>query len=301
MWFALLLLSWSTEFVVGVWFCYHFWMFTRVQYTGGTILYGPGYALVQGYNAFISSWDQLYHPHRHPFMLTQEHIALFFVAIYLALHLFALVRGLVAPTRERHELGVRKQPSGREIVRLELSYDSLLRAQSATPDAPAVKRPRVWRVRDKDQGMQMRWIGRVLVIDRGLLYSRHSPALLAHELAHYNSFDLFTRGMYALFPPFRWSVLTLIGLPCACGSILFHLWWMKYWRVRVFAADEYAALIGQRDALKRALDELRWTLDGGRATRGGRWLRETPYIEERIDRLDRFQPIPTGTRSGVGI
>jgi hypothetical protein len=52
---------------------------------------------------------------------------------------------------------------------------------------------------------------------------------------------------------------------------------MKYWRDRVFAADEYAARTGQRQALKRALDDLRW-------------LRETPYIEERIDRLDRYQP-----------
>jgi hypothetical protein len=120
MWFALLLLSWFVELVIVVWFCYHFWMFTQIQYAGGAILYGPGYAMVQGYNAFLSSWDQLYHPHRHPFVLTQEHIALFFVAIYLALHLLALVRGLVAPARERRGLGVRRQPSGREIGRFEL-------------------------------------------------------------------------------------------------------------------------------------------------------------------------------------
>lgn len=296
MWFALLLLSWFVEGVVGVWFCYHYWMFTQLQYAGGATLYGPGYALVQGYNAFMSTLGQLYHPHRHPFVLTQERIALFFVAIYLFLHLLGLVRGLVAPSRERHKLGVRPQPSGREIWRFEQKYASILRTQASTPDAPAIKRPRVWRVRDDDQGLQMQWIGRVLVIDRGLLYSRHFPALLAHELAHANSFDLFTRGMYALFPPFRWSVLTLVGLPCACGSILFHPWWMKYWRDRVFAADEYAARIGQRYALKRALDELRWSIDGGRATRGGRWLRETPYIEERIDRLDRYQLPPMGTK-----
>jgi hypothetical protein len=289
MWLALLLLSWFVEGVVGVWFCYHYWMFTQVEYYGGAALYGPGYAIVQVYNGFMSTWDQTYHPHRHPFVLTQEHVALFFVAIYLALHLLALVRGLVAPFRERRKLGVRPQPSGREIGRFEQGYASLLRAQVATPDAPTIKRLRVWRVRDEDQGMQMRWIGCMLVIDRGMLYSRHFPALLAHELAHANSFDLFTRRMYAIFPPFRWSVLTLIGLPCACGSIVFHTWWMKYWRNRMFAADEYAARIGQRYALKRALDELRWVLDGGRATRGGRWLRETPYIEERIDRLDRYQ------------
>ena len=288
MWFALLLLSWSFELVFGVWFCYHFWMFTQVQYTGGAaLLYGPGYVLVQVYNGFMFTWDRTYHPHWHPFVLKQEHIALFFVAIYLALHLLGLTRGLVAPSRERHKLGVRRQPSGREIVRFEQVYAGLLRAQAATPGAPIIKRPRMWRVRDEDQGMQMHWIGFVLVIDRGLLYSRHFPALLSHELAHSNSSDLFTRTMYAIFPPFRWSVLTLIGLPCACGSIIWFPWWMKYWRDPIFAADGYAALIGQRYALKRALDELRWALDGGKATRGGRWLRETPYIEERIDRLDR--------------
>jgi hypothetical protein len=297
MWLALLLLSWFVEGVVGVWFCYHYWLVTQVQYDGGALLIGPGYAIVQVYHAFMSAWDQSYHPHRHPLVLTQEHVALFFVAIYLALHVLALVRGLSAPYRERRKLGVRGRPSGREIRRFEQGYASLLRAQSATPDAPTIKRPWVWRVRDDDQGMQMRWIGCVLVIDRGMLYSRHFPALLAHELAHINSFDLFTRCIYGIFPPFRWSVLTLIGLPCAYGPILFHCWWMKYWRDRMFAADEYAALIGQCHALKRALDELRWVLDGGRATRGGRWLRETPSIEEHIDRLDRYQPPSAGTRS----
>ena len=63
----------------------------------------------------------------------------------------------------------------------------------------------------------------------------------------------------------------------------------------MFAADEYAGRLGQRHALKRALDDLRWVLDGGRATRGGRWLRETPYIEERIDHLDRYQPPSHGS------
>jgi Zn-dependent protease with chaperone function len=116
--------------------------------------------------------------------------------------------------------------------------------------------------------MRMRWIGLTLVIDRGLLMSRHFPPLLAHELAHVNSFDLLTRSLYAILPPFRWGLLTLLGLPLACGPILLHPVWMKYWRDRVFAADEYAARLGQRHALKGALDDLRWVLDGGRATRG---------------------------------
>jgi hypothetical protein len=142
MWLTLLLLSWFVEGVVGVWFCYHFWMFTQLQYDGGVILYGPGYALVQVYNGFMSTWDQTYHPHQHPFVLTQERVALFFVALYLAIHLLAFMRGLIPPYRERRTLGVRGQPSGREIQRFAQGYANLQRAQAATPTAPAIKPPK---------------------------------------------------------------------------------------------------------------------------------------------------------------
>ncbi len=288
MWIALLVLTWFVEGVVGVWFCYHYWMFTQFRYYGDTAITGPGYEVVRLYNGFVSTAGH------HSYVLTQERLALFFVVVYIALHLFSLVRGLVAPYRERRRLGVRCQPSGREIQRFEQVYTGLARAHVAIPGAPPLKRPWVWRVRDDDQGMQMRFIGFVLVVDRGLLYSGHFPALLARELAHTCSFDLLTRSMYTIFPPFPWCVLTPVGLPCACGPILFHLAWMRYWRDRVFAGDEYAARLGQGRALKSALDELRWVLDGGRATRGGRLLRETPYIEERIDHLDRYQPLSHG-------
>src|SRR5260370_9864959 len=103
--------------------------------------------------------------------------------------------------------------------------------------------------------MQMRWIGLVLVIDKGLLMSRHFPPLLAHELAHVNSFDLLTRSLYRILPPLRWGLFTLLGLPLACGPILLDPVVMKYLPHRVSAADEYAAPLGQRHALKRALDD----------------------------------------------
>src|SRR6266567_7328578 len=100
-----------------------------------------------------------------------------------------------------------------------------------------------------------------------------------------NSLDLLVRTLYLVFPPLEWSVLTLIGMPNGCGKIALYPLWMKYWRDRVFACDEYAARLGQRYQLVRALDELKWARDGGAATGGGRWLRDTPYIESRIDRL----------------
>ncbi|MGH2496585.1 MAG: hypothetical protein ACRDIV_17945 [Ktedonobacteraceae bacterium] len=290
MWIALLLLTWGIEGVGGVWFCYHYWTFPGIHSGAGTYFIGPGNAVVQVWNDLVTTLTHEYAPHRQPAVLTQEGLAHFFLTVYVAFHVLALVIGVIAPMWERSKLGVRKRPSGREVQRFEQVFAMLQRAQATTPDAPPLKRPRVWKVRDADQGMQMRWIGLVLVIDSGLLDHRHFPPLLAHELAHVSSFDLLTRRLSAILPPFLWSVLTLVGLPLACGPILLHLAWMMYWRDRVFAADEYAARLGQRHALKRALDGLKWMLDGGRATKGGRWLRETPYIEERIDRLDRYQP-----------
>ena len=289
MWIVLLLFSWGLEGVAGIWFCYHYWTFSGIHSGSGVFFIGPGEAVVQVWNSLVTSLYQTYAPHRHPILLTQDGLARMFIVIYVAFHVLALARGIIAPVRERHKLGVRLRPSGREVQRFEQVFAALKRAQATTPGAPPLKAPRFWRIRDDDQGMQMRWIGLVLVVDRGLLMSRHFPPLLAHELARINSFDLFTRSLYSIFPPFRWSILTLLGLPLACGPVVLHLVWLKYWRERVFAGDEYAARIGQSHALKRALDDLRWVLDGGRTTKGGRWLRETPYIEERIDRLDRYQ------------
>ena len=294
MWIALLLLTWGIEGAAGVWFCYHYWTFTGIHYGTGALLLGPGEAVVQVVNALIGSVTREYAPHRHPFLLTQDGLARFLIAVYIGAHVLFLARGLVAAVRERHKLGVRQRPSGREVQRFEQVFAVLGRARAATPDAPPLRRPHSWKVRDADQGMQSRWIGLALVTDKGLLMSRHFPPLLAHELAHASSFDLLTRSLCAVLPPLRWSLFALLGVPLACGPLLLHPVWMKYWRGRVFAADEYAARLGQRHALKRALDDLRWALDGGRATQGGRWLRESPYIEERIDRLDRYQAPPAG-------
>jgi hypothetical protein len=64
MWLALLLLSWFVEGVVGVWFCYHYWMFTQIHYEGGATFMGPGYAIVQGSNAFMPTCCERRRRHR---------------------------------------------------------------------------------------------------------------------------------------------------------------------------------------------------------------------------------------------
>jgi hypothetical protein len=280
MWIALLLLSWSIETVLGGWFLYSFWTVQGWSYKGFTEP-GPGYSVLYTYQA-------LSHLFRHLYPLTQVNIAQFFLVVYAVFHLLALIRGLSQPARERLKLGIRMQPSIREIERFERAFDQLARTRLTVPDALVLRKPRFWGVRD-GRGMQMRWIGWVLVIDQGLLESKHFPALLAHELAHYNSFDLSTRTLFTIFPPLRWSILTFVGLPLASGKLLLYPLWMKYWRDRRYAADEYAARLGQHHQLIRALDELKWAFEGSTATRGGRWLRETPYIESRIDRLMRYQ------------
>ncbi len=288
MWMALLVLSWAVELVGGGWFLYRFWTFETWQYAGSATIYGLGYCIVWVYNAVVSTWYHAYHLHGHPYLLTQEQVARFFLLVFVALHVLAALRGLGLPARERLKLGVRMQPSAREIERFERAFAQLVRGRLTNQDAPPVKKPRFWAVRD-GRGMQIRWIGWVLVIDAGLLANKHFPALLAHELARSSSIDLLTRTLFDLFPPLHWAVLAFFGLPMACGKILLYLGWMKYWRDREYAADEYAAHLGQRHQLIRALEELKWTRDGSSATRGGRWLRETPYIESRIDRLMRYQ------------
>jgi hypothetical protein len=280
MWFALLALSWGIEILAGGWFLYAFWTVQGWSYQSFTAL-GPGYSV-------LSTYQALSHLLRHPYPLTQVDIAQFLLAVYALFHVLALVRGLSQPARERLKLGVRMQPGGREIERFEHAFDRLVRARINTPGAPALRKPRFWAVRD-GRGMQLQWIGWVLVIDQGLLESKHFPAMLASQLAHYHSFDLLTRTLFSIFPPPRWAILTLMGMPNACGKILLYPLWMKYWRDRVYAADEFAARIGQRHQLIRALDELKWAFDGSTATSGGRWLRDTPYIESRIDRLMRYQ------------
>src|SRR5260370_24383617 len=119
MWIALLLVTWGIAGAAGVWFWYHYWTFTEIHYGSGAFFIGLGNAVVSVFNAMSTTLSQAYAPHRHPVMLTQEGLAHFFLAVYLAAHvLFLLWRG-TAPIRERLKLGVRARPSGREVQRFE--------------------------------------------------------------------------------------------------------------------------------------------------------------------------------------
>src|SRR5260370_41247404 len=92
MWIALLLLTWvGLEGVAGVWFCYQYWTFAGIHYGAGSLLIGPGDAVVSVVNAIRTTLSQAHAPHQHPAVLTQETLAHFLIAVYDAAHLLFLL------------------------------------------------------------------------------------------------------------------------------------------------------------------------------------------------------------------
>lgn len=207
-------------------------------------------------------------------------VLLVLMCVYVGLHVvYALWAGLMRPWTQRWRLGARP-PSRREREQFEAAFAALARHASRR-----VSRPGRWRVTD-GLGLQMRWVGSVLVIDRQLLGHRHFPPLLAHQLGHVNSEDRLAHRLYDLLPPTSASIGALGGFPLALGHMLLFPFWMWYWRERMFAADAFAVQLGQGHALIRALDEVYLPLD--QTTMGGRVLKPVPYVEQRIDRVQRL-------------
>lgn len=125
--------------------------------------------------------------------------------------------------------------------------------------------------------------GRSIVLSRGLLESDATPAVYAHELGHVRSLDARLtealerlelwgdplgpieprRGTEAprsrrehsgglLLGCLRWLVRLAGG---GCAEALLRPLWATYWRHREFAADAYAASLGQAEDLARHLAE----------------------------------------------
>jgi hypothetical protein len=197
--------------------------------------------------------------------------------LYLLIHVaYAVWFGIFGPCVTRWQLGVRP-PSYREQERMR---DALRMLASGT--GRSVLTPRSWGIAE-GLGMQMRWIGYVLVVDRELINHHYFFPLLAHELYACNSEVRTAQRLYEMLPKVQAVLGVFGGFPFALGHALFYPWWMRYWHQSVFDADGYACDLGQGYALVQALDE--WYLRLDQATPGGRKLRKTPYIEERINRL----------------
>lgn len=154
--------------------------------------------------------------------------------------------------------------------------------------------------------------GRAVVVSRGLVELDDLAAKLGHELGHVASLDgRLTEGLHRLqlwsdplregtgaaespgmesalrgpggfvFGILRWLVRLAGG-----GDVrrVFGATWAWYWRRREFAADAFAARLGQAQALRGYLEDVELAVDAPqRGSSRGQF--DHPYVAERIDRL----------------
>jgi Zn-dependent protease with chaperone function len=176
-----------------------------------------------------------------------------------------------------------RAPSGRE----RLIYEDAL---SVIREADAsVRAPRRWFVLDEPQPAGAAY-GDAVMLSRGLLESGWLEPVLAHELGHVNSFDarltaavwrLRTPSVPSLRLPLRVAGALLSG---EAGAWLMRVPWANFWRAREFAADAFAARLGQGEALAGFLESNALADDGPVPFA---WLRDHshPSTEHRIERL----------------
>ena len=195
----------------------------------------------------------------------------------LAPLLFSLA-GLLLPGRGRlwsRRLGARA-PSAEEAAALE---DALALLRSADPSLPGPSRCYVL----DDPLPEAAVRGRALVASRGLFETDALAAVLAHELGHANSldgrltealdrlalwgdplaphrpehgkeerFESREQGGGLLLGCARWALRAAGG---TLAQQLLSPFWAAHWRAREYAADAYAASLGQAEDLARHLIE----------------------------------------------
>ena len=176
-----------------------------------------------------------------------------------------------------------RSPSGRE----RLIYEDAL-AVLAEAD-PHVRPPQRWFVLD-DPVPNAAAYANTLMLTRGLIDSGSLEAVLAHELGHLNSSDsrlsaalhrMTTQPRQKLRFPFTTLGFAFSG---ALAVWLTATPWSAYWRGREFAADEYAAALGQGRALASFLETNALEHD---LPVPFMWIsaESHPSTEHRIDRL----------------
>jgi Zn-dependent protease with chaperone function len=206
----------------------------------------------------------------------------------------------------RRRLGARR-PTAEEALVL---ADALVLLRGADPSLPD---PVLYVLDDPLPSAAVR--GCALIISRGLLESESLAAVLAHELGHVESLDgRLTEALQRLVvwadplgPPNRhgapppaddfepepepepWSGLRLF-LRLAGGGVaeqLFAPLWSAYWRSREYAADSYAASLGQAEDLARHLGDFEQPFD---APQPGLIFKaaDHPPVALRIERLHEY-------------
>ncbi len=187
-------------------------------------------------------------------------------------------------------------PSERERLIYEDALDVL------TQSAPSLRAPRAWFVLDEPTVNAAAYAD-TLMLTRGLLESGFLVPVLAHELGHLNSSDArLTAALHRLTVPprqrlsfpFRTLGFLVSGGP---GAWLMRTPWAAYWRSREFAADQYAARLGQGEALARFLDTNALEND---LPIPFAWLgrHSHPPTEYRIDRLYTQEPVDLALAPG---
>jgi hypothetical protein len=194
----------------------------------------------------------------------------------------AIVAYIKNTIKQRATLG---NPGQREVQAVERVYRQLV---AAPPSGNLEPVPKFGWPRTFDYipgyGMTAHFIGLKLTIGEGLFKSSYLKALLAHELGHYNSSDVTLREILGCLPPPFLALGAIAGLPIGLGPFATFFFWPWYWRGRTYAADLFAARLGQPADLIQALDRVVHP----REKRKTVFLREYPYVAERIGRLMRY-------------
>jgi Zn-dependent protease with chaperone function len=198
-----------------------------------------------------------------------------------------------------------RRPSHEELERIEDAVEELAQAGSTEI------KPFECYVIDEDWALALTR-GRAVILSRGLLNLDGLAAKLGHELGHVSSLDgRLTEGVHrmelwgdplrdasdaagrsgvegTLEGPGALLFLTLRALVSLAGGgaalRLLRPFWAWYWRRREFAADAYAASLGQAEELLSYLEGRELALD---APQAGLFRGEFdhPFVALRIERL----------------
>ncbi len=121
-------------------------------------------------------------------------------------------------------------------------------------------------------------VGSALYLHRGVVWDPALPGVLAHELGHLNALDARLTLAARRLAPVEPLALLLGGLSLALLAPLWAVWE----RHREFAADAYAAHLGQAHTLAAFLEREQF-FDVAVPFLGER---THPYVEQRLARLD---------------